>query len=363
MPDQDVHEDLDLGPWPRPAAAGPRWTSSTARASRLAILLERPEFGAVVGCVAVWLIFAAVAGDRGFLSLRGTANYLEVAAQVGIVGVAVTLLMIAGEFDLSIGSMVGASGMVMAVAIAEYGAPVWLAILLGFVFATGVGWFQGYLVVKTGLPSFIITLGGLFVLRGVAILIPRTFTGSTVVGNLGGAIAADPIAPLFNAELGGVFPISLLWWLGLSALGPIVLLRTPFGNWIYGTGGSRDTADNLGVPTSRVKIVLFMASSASAALLAAIQIMNLGSADANRGILKELEAITTAVVGGTLLSGGYGSVIGTVFGALTLGVTRQGIFFAGIDLEWYQITLGIILLAAVLLNQFIRTRALRQNLR
>lgn len=362
MPGSDVLERLRLGQWPRRAAAGSRWASSTVRVGRLSYLAIRPEFGAIVGCIVVWLIFAAVAGDRGFLSLRGTANYLEVAAQVGIVGVAVTLLMIAGEFDLSVGSMVGASGMVMAVAIAEFGTPVWMAILVGLGFAMAVGLVQGYLVIKTGLPSFIITLGGLFGLRGLAVLIPQTFTGSTVVGNLGGSIVGDPVAPLFNAKIGDTFPISLLWWLVLALIATIVLLRTPFGNWIYGTGGSRDAAHNLGVPTGRVKVVLFMGTSTSAAILAAVQIMSLGSADANRGVLKELEAITTAVVGGTLLTGGYGSVIGTVFGALTLGITRQGLFFAGIDMNWYQIALGVILLTAVFLNQVIRTRALKQGL-
>lgn len=354
-----MHRSLKLGDLPSETAADARAPSSTARVGRLPTLLTRPEFGAIVGCAAIWLLFAAIAGDRGFLTPRGTANYLEVAAQVGIVGVAVTLLMIAGEFDLSVGSMVGASGMVMAVAIAQFGMPLWAAVLIGVAFALGVGFFQGYLVVKTGLPSFIITLAGLFALRGIAILIPRTFTGSTVVGNLGDAIGADPIAPLFNAEFGEGFPISLGWWLVLALIGTVVLLRTSFGNWIYGTGGSREAAHNLGVPTNRVKIALFMATSASAALLAAIQISNLGSADANRGVLKELEAIITAVIGGTLLSGGYGSVIGTVFGALTLGITRQGIFFAGIDMEWYQISLGWILLGAVLLNEFVRRRALK----
>lgn len=358
-----MHRPLKLGSLPSETAADPRGASSTVRVGRLSTVLARPEFGAVIGCAAIWLLFAAVAGDRGFLTLRGTANYLEVAAQVGIVGVAVTMLMIAGEFDLSVGSMVGASGMVMAIAMTEFGAPVWVAVMLGLAFALVVGCFQGYLVVKTGLPSFIITLAGLFALRGIAILIPRTFTGSTVVGNLGDAIAADPVAWLFNAEFGDGFPISLAWWLGLAMIATIVLLRTPFGNWVYATGGSREAANNLGVPTSRVRISLFMATSASAALLAAIQITNLGSADANRGVLKELEAIITAVIGGTLLTGGYGSVVGTVFGALTVGVTRQGIFFAGIDFEWYQIFLGWILLGAVLLNEFVRRRALKRRSR
>jgi len=352
---------MKLGALSRDAAADPPDFSSVRRVGPLSTLLNRPEFGAVIGCISVWVLFALVAGDRGFLTVRGVANYLEVAAQVGIVAVAVSLLMIAGEFDLSIGSMVGASGMIIAIAIGEYGAPVWVAVLVALAFAGCIGFLNGFLVVRTGLPSFIITLAGFFILRGVAVLLPRLFTGATVVGDLSGAIAADPVSPLFTAEFGEGFPISIVWWLGLAAVATVVLLRTSFGNWIFGTGGSRQAAHNLGVPTARVRIVLFMATAMSAALLAAVQVLNLGSADASRGTLKEFEAIITAVIGGTLLSGGYGSAIGTVFGALTLGITRQGIFFAAIDSEWYQITLGAILLIAVLLNQYVRLRASRDR--
>src|SRR6187431_768949 len=146
------------------------------------IVLGRPELGAVMGAILVWILFAILAGDNGFLSVQGTATYLEVAAQVGIIGSAVALLMIAGEFDLSVGSMVGAAGMIVAIGIGEFGWPVWLAVLAAFAFALLVGFLNGYMVVKTRLPSFIVTLGTLFILRGATIGMTRTITGRTQVG-------------------------------------------------------------------------------------------------------------------------------------------------------------------------------------
>ncbi len=324
--------------------------------SVLQAALHRPEFGAVVGTVVIWLLFAVWAGDSGFLTARGTATYLEIAAQLGIIGAPVALLMISGEFDLSLGSMIGASGMVMALCITELALPVWLSIACAFGFALACGAINGILVVRTGLPSFIITLASYFVLRGFTFAIVRFMTGTTVVGGLSDQVAADPIARIFTVDVAG-FPITIGWWLIVAALCHWVLIHTGFGNWIFGTGGSAVAARRLGVPTNRVRVALFMGTAASACLLAVIQVLSVGSADVNRGVLKEFEAIITAVIGGTLLSGGYGTVIGTIFGALTLGITQQGLFFAQVDAEWYRMSLGIILLLAVLLNQYTRRRA------
>src|SRR6187551_1905988 len=166
------------------------------------VLLNRPELGAVAGAILVWLLFAILAGDKGFLSVAGTATYLEVAAQVGIIGSAVALLMIAGEFDLSVGSMVGAAGMIVAIGIGEFGWPVWLAVLAAFAFAAVIGFLNGYLVVRTRLPSFIVTLGTLFILRGVTIGLTRTITGRTQVGGLTDATAEDPLAAIFTTSIG-----------------------------------------------------------------------------------------------------------------------------------------------------------------
>lgn len=321
-------------------------------------LVARPEVGAIIGAVLVWIVFAVWAGERGFTSVAGTATILNVAAQVGIVASAVALLMIAGEFDLSVGSVVGAAGMVVAIGVAEFGLPVWFTVLLAIGLGLAIGFINGYLVIKTRLPSFIVTLGMLLILRGLTIGITRALTDRTQVGGLAPAIQADPIAGIFTARF-GTFPVAILWWIGLALVATYVLLRTPFGNWIYGAGGSAVAARNLGVPVARVKILLFMATGGSAALLAVIQVLSVGSGDVLRGQDKEFEAIITAVIGGTLLTGGYGSAIGAVFGALTLGMTRQGLFFAGVPGDWYLAILGVLLLAAVIVNNYIRQRATR----
>jgi simple sugar transport system permease protein len=318
-------------------------------------LMTRPELAAVAGAVLVFAFFAVVAGDSGFLTTGGTASYLEIAAQLGIVAVPVALLMIAGEFDLSVGSMVGAAGMIIGIAISEFGWPLWAAVLLSFVVALGVGFFNGYVVIKTGLPSFIVTLGMLFALRGLTIGFARLLTRRTQIG-IGDASAGSVLTSIFAGSIGD-FSASILWWLALALLGTWVLQRTVFGNWIFGAGGDAIAARNVGVPVNRVKISLFMCTALSAALLAAIQVLDAGSADVLRGELVELQAIAAAVIGGVLLTGGYGSVVGALFGALIFGMVQQGIFFTGVSTDWFQVFVGVMLLVAVLFNNFIRKRA------
>lgn len=320
-------------------------------------ILNRPELGAVAGVILVFTFFAIVAGDRGFLSARGTINYLEVAALLGILAVPVALLMIAGEFDLSVGSMIGAAGMVIALPISVWGFPPWLAILLAIGFAMLVGYLNGLLVLRTGLPSFIVTLSSLFILRGLTIGFTRLTTGRTIVSGLGGEVEGDPLAWLFTFRLWGI-PASVYWWIALTLIAAWILLRTRFGNWAFGAGGDATAARNVGVPVARVKIILFMTTAACAAVLAALTSLSAGSADVLRGQLKEFEAIIAAVIGGNLLTGGYGSVIGAALGALIFGMVRQGIFFTGINTDWFQAFLGAVLLLAVIFNNFIRKRAM-----
>src|ERR687896_894727 len=266
-------------------------------------LLTRPELAAVAGAILVFVFFAVVAGDSGVLTQGGTASYLEVAAQLGIVAVPVALLMIAGEFDLSVGSMVGAAGMIIAISTAEYGLPLLVGVLLAFAVALGVGFLNGYLVIKTGLPSFIVTLGMLFALRGLTIGFARLLTGRTQIGL--GDSGSGVMQTLFAGSIGD-FSVTIAWWLLLAVLGTYVLQRTVFGNWIFGAGGDPNAARNVGVPVSRVKIILFMCTAASAALLATIQVLDAGSADVLRGTLLELQAIAAAVIGGGALAGGHG---------------------------------------------------------
>jgi simple sugar transport system permease protein len=317
-------------------------------------LMTRPELAAVAGAILVFVFFAVVAGDSGFLTTGGAASYLEVAAQLGIVAVPVALLMIAGEFDLSVGSMVGAAGMIIAISVSEYGLPLLVGVLLAFAVALGVGFLNGYLVIKTGLPSFIVTLGMLFALRGLTIGFARLLTGRTQIGL--GDSGSGVMQTLFAGSIGD-FSVSIIWWLLLAVVATYVLQRTVFGNWIFGAGGDPNAARNVGVPVSRVKIILFMCTAASAALLATIQVLDAGSADVLRGTLLELQAIAASVIGGVLLTGGYGSVIGAVFGALIFGMVQQGIFFTGVSTDWFQVFVGVMLLIAVVFNNFVRRRA------
>jgi simple sugar transport system permease protein len=317
--------------------------------------LTRPELAAVAGAILVFAFFAVMAGDSGFLTQGGTASYLEIAAQLGIVAVPVALLMIAGEFDLSVGSMVGAAGMIIAISVSEYGLPLLVGVLLAFAVALVVGFLNGYLVIKTGLPSFIVTLGMLFALRGLTIGFARLLTGRTQIG-LGDAGGSGVMKTLFAGSIGD-FSVTIIWWFLLAVLATYVLQRTVFGNWIFGAGGDPNAARNVGVPVSRVKITLFMCTALSAALLATIQVLDAGSADVLRGTLLELQAIAAAVIGGVLLTGGYGSVVGAVFGALIFGMVQQGIFFTGVSTDWFQVFVGVMLLIAVVFNNFIRKRA------
>jgi simple sugar transport system permease protein len=336
-------------PTARPPAARVR------RVGALRSLAGRPELAAVAGCVLVFVFFAAVAGDNGFLSSDGTASYLEVAAQVGIVGVPVALLMISGEFDLSVGSMVGAAGMIIAISTSEFTWPLWAGILLAFAVAVLVGLFNGYIVVKTGLPSFIVTLGMLFALRGATIGLSRVLTDRTQL-SLYPPFMDGFLHDVFAGKV-GPFAASIFWWLALAAIATYVLTRSVFGNWIYGTGGDKVAARNVGVPVARVKILGFVATAMAAALLATIQVLDAGSADVLRGNLLELQAIAAAVIGGVLLTGGYGTVIGALFGALIFGMVQQGIFFTGVDTDWFQLFVGAMVLLAVLFNNLIRKRA------
>lgn len=319
-------------------------------------LLARPAAGSIIITVFVWLVFAVLGGTTFMFS--GPANYLDVAAQVGIVATSVALLMIAGEFDLSIGSLVGFAGIVIGIGVTTMGLPVWLAIVISMVLTTMLGVVNGIIVVRTGLPSFIVTLATLYLIRGVTQVATASITNITFIPIDRAVIAADPIAWIFNwsGGEGGAIKVSIFWWVLIAIIGAYVLGRTRFGNWVAGVGGSPVAARNLGVPVARVKITLFAATAFSAAILAAIQSMTFFSADVLRGRGIELEAITTAVIGGTLLTGGYGSVVGAAIGALALGMARIGIVFANINADWYSVAIGTVLLVGVVLNNWIRRR-------
>lgn len=330
------------------------------RSNLLRRLLIRPETGAVAGSIAVWVFFAIVAGSYGFVSSLGASSYLSVSAELAIQAVPVALLMIGGEFDLSVGSTVGATGMLIAILTAQYGWNVWAAIVAALIFAVLIGLLNGYLVLRTGLPSFIVTLGTAYILLGTTTGLTARLTGLTVVNGVDKAPGFASAHAIFATALGGgqLYPVEMLWALALVALATWLLLGTSFGNWIFGVGGDANAARNIGVPVRRVKILLFIGTALGSCLLAIIQTTTFTNADVLRGQGNEFFAIVSAVIGGVLLTGGYGSAIGAMFGALAFGIVEEGIVFAGVDANWYKAVVGVILLLAVLLNSYVRKLAL-----
>ena len=331
-------------------------------------LLTRPELGAIVGTVLVWVFFAIVAFENNFVSWATTASIFNRAAPLGILAVAVSLLMIGGEFDLSIGSLVGFASMAIMLLVTPvdaggWGWALWPAAGVALIISLASGAANGALVITTRLPSFIITLASLFIFRGLTIAITRLRTNRTQLSGTDQVEGFELADTLFAARFtifGADFRASILWWIGLTALATWILLRTQWGNWIFGTGGAVEAARNVGVPTAKVKIALFMATAFSAFLVALIQAVQFNGADTLRGRLQEFFAIIAVVIGGTLLTGGYGSAIGAFFGALIFAMVQQGIIITGVDGDWFQVFVGAVLIVAVIFNNFVRERAAKR---
>ena len=346
--------------------------------------IRRPEIGAFVVMVFIILALAIASDGRAFNAL-GVKNNVAIIAQFGIIATGAAMLMIAGEFDLSIGSMIGFAGMSMAMML-KWGLPFGLgeatpftAFLLTLVMTLSLGWLIGTIVVRSGLSSFIVTLGFLFFLRGTTEVSFRLINQSTQISGLPDYKETDWFADLMGGEvfgwfydlwfmLGGNlnrkgeqwvsgFDARFLWWIIIAGAAYFVLSRTQLGNWIYATGDNKDSARANGVPVNRVKIGLFMFTAFCATIFAACQVFDTNTSDAAKGNLKELEAIAIAVVGGTLMTGGFGSIIGVVFGAVTVGLVANAVFFIPwIDGSWFRVFVGTVLLAAVFANERIRKR-------
>ena len=309
------------------------------RSSGLLRLIRRPETGAFVAVVGVFTFFAFTAGANGFLTLAGTASWLDTAAELGIVAIPVGMLMIGGEFDLSVGSVVGASSMIFAVSTTQYGWPLWVAVLLCLAFGLCVGLINGLIVTRNGLPSFIVTLATMLAIAGAALGVSVLISGTTTIT----VAPYGAVKAAFATQIHG-FNISVFWWLVIALLGTWVLTKTRFGNWVYAVGGHLETATFAGVPTKRVKIALFMASATGAVLAGLTQTIEFGGGEVGQGQNFVYDCIIASVIGGVLLAGGYGSAIGVSLGAATYGMVNIGIFYTGWDTNWAQLFLGLLLL-------------------
>ena len=323
-------------------------------------LVARPEIGALLGALLVFVFFSLITDQ--FLSPLGAATWLDDSATLGIVAVAVAMLMIGGEFDLSAGVLTASSALVTALLSVQLGWNVWFALPVSLLFALAVGAVNGWLVMRTGLSSFIVTLGSFLALQGLNLGVTRAVTGSVQVSGMRAADGYASAGSVFAStiDIGGTaFQVSIVWWIVVAVTASVVLLRTRFGNWVLAVGGSALSARQVGVPVARTKILLFMTTAAAAWLVGSINILRFTTVQANQGVGLEFQYIIAAVIGGCLLNGGFGSAIGAAIGALIFGMARQGIVFAQWNSDWFMLFLGVMLLAAVLVNSTFRRRAER----
>lgn len=301
------------------------------------------EFGALIGFSIVFFSFALYI-PRSFLSLENLGSMVTMAAQLGIMAVGVSFLMISGEFDLSVGSVYCFSPMILAMLVG-HGIPPWIAVLVGLLFAAVVGTSNGLITLKMGIPSFITTLGMMMLIRGIILAITGGFP-----------ITYKPQSPtdlvsMFNVRFGDTnFRASAVWFILLVIVFSFILDRTKYGNWVLATGGDKDTAGALGVNWRRTKLVNFIVCSILAGFSGMVNMGRFLTIEADLGDGMELEAIAAAVIGGNLLSGGYGSILGALIGTSLIGMVRSGLVLAGAPVFWYRAFIGIILIIAVVIN-------------
>lgn len=328
-------------------------TLATTQRGGIASLVRRPEFGALVGVLAVYIFFA-IAGGEAFLAPGGSASWLNRAAELGIIALPVALVMIAGDLDLSVGSVLAASSMTLSIASGFYGLPIAIGIVLALTLGVVVGVLNGILVTRTNLPAFVVTLATNFSVAGLTLGLTRLLVGSTAV-----SLDVEPWAKfLFGDLINGQFEGAIFWWLAFALIISWVLYQSPWGNWIYAIGGDVISARAAGIPVEKVRISLFAASGFGAAFVGVIQTCLYNGSQVAMGQSFVFNSIIAVVVGGVLLTGGYGSTIGVVLGTLTFAIVSAGIYYTGWNADWAALILGILLLIAVLANNSFRRRAL-----
>ncbi|PSM40898.1 ribose ABC transporter permease [Streptomyces dioscori] len=341
-----------------PAAPKDGRTSERSLARRLA---ARPEIGALIAAIVVYIFFFAVASP--FREASSLANVLYEASVMGIMALPVALLMIGGEFDLSAGVAVTTSALTASMWSFQLSMNVWTGVIVALVVALAIGAFNGYMLVRTGLPSFLITLGTFLILQGANLAITKLFTGNVATDSISDMDGFDQAKSIFASEItiGGVdVKITVFYWLVLAALATWLLLRTKFGNWIFATGGSQESARAVGVPVTFTKIALFMGVGAGAWFVGMHILFSFNTVQSGEGVGNEFLYIIAAVIGGCLLTGGYGSAIGAVIGAFIFGMVSQGIVYANWNPDWFKAFLGVMLLLAALVNLWVRRQATRR---
>jgi len=346
----------------QPSAPPTSTAPQRVQKSLFARILARPEVGALAAAIVIFAFFYAVAPT--FRTFAASSTYLYASATIGIVAVGVACLMIGGEFDLSSGVQVTTAALCGGMLCYQLSLNVWAGVLISLALALLIGFVNGWLVVRTGIPSFLVTLSTFFILTGLNLGVTKLITGQVASPNISSLDGFASAKAVFAANINLGFMnlnITVLWWLVFVAVATWVLLRTRVGNWIFASGGNQASARAVGVPVRKVKIGLFMAVSFLGWFLGMHLLMNFSTVQAGIGVGNEFIYIIAAVVGGALLTGGYGSAVGSALGALIFGMVTQGIVFAGWDPNWFKSFLGVMLLGAVMVNLYIKNYADRRK--
>ncbi|MGB0659089.1 MAG: ABC transporter permease [Mangrovicoccus sp.] len=317
-------------------------------------LLRRPASASIlslIGVLAFYVIFAGA--DLG--KLFGAASWLNYAARIGVVALAVGLLMVAGEIDISIGAMIPAGAMTTAIISGYYEMPIIFGILGALAFGALVGLFNGFLAVRTSVPSLIITLGSLVAVQGIVLAGSKLLTGAASV-----PLSAPSWAKSLFGDLifGGSHQVVIIWWVILAVVFGFILHQTKYGNWIFAIGGDKVSARNAGIPVDRITVLLFMGTAMSASFVGMCHAILFNSAQVSGGMNDIFNIIVSVVVGGVLLTGGFGSIPGVFVGTMTFAIVNKGIDFTDIDRNWANLIIGIMLLAAVGMNENFRKLAM-----
>jgi simple sugar transport system permease protein len=322
-------------------------TSRTKQTSQLllGVIFRTKEVTVTLITIGVGLSFYLI--EHVFFSAVNINVLLTYTPELGIPALGVTVLMIAGEFDLSVGSVFALTPLII-VALMDIGVNVWASIFLSLVFASLIGFTHGVITVKAKIPSFITTLGGLFVWGGLALIItgglPRYFyMPQALIGAIG-----TQITLFVNSQL--------LWFVGLTFILFFVLEKSKYGNWIYATGGNKEAAISRGINTDRVKIVSFMLSSLLSGFGGLIEAARTAQALPTSGQSLPFDTIAAAVIGGTSLFGGAGTVIGTFVAEFLTRFIQNGLVIIGVQSFYFQVYLGIVIVIAVIANEYVRRR-------
>ena len=321
-------------------------------------LLARPEVGALVGAIVLFIFFALVSST--FTQPNALATILYGSSTIGIMAVGVSLLMIGGEFDLSTGVAVISSALTASMFSWYFSTNVWVGVLLALLVSLSIGYINGWILMKTKLPSFIVTLATFLMLTGLNLGLTRMIGGgvsSPSISDMDGFASARAVFAS-SVRIGGIdVQITVFIWIALVAVATWVLMRTKVGNWIFAVGGDENAARAVGVPVKATKIGLFMGVGFCGWILGMHNLFAFDTVQSGEGVGNEFLYIIAAVIGGCLLTGGYGSAIGGAIGAFIFGMANKGIVYAQWNPDWFKFFLGLMLLLATIVNLIVKRRA------